>query len=179
MIKYCTQIRLFFAFLGLCGFGFLGFYSDAQASQPTISPDKPLTLSSNSVRPVMTHKLSGFALNGFDPVTYFSEGAAKGGNDDFEYTWQGNTWRFISKANLEAFKGNPEAFAPQFGGYDAEAVSRGIITASEPAYFTIQNNRLYLFRSNAARALFLMSNEADKNLQAHWSNIQDQLYEGS
>lgn len=57
------------------------------------------------------------AIKGTDPVAYFTEGKPLKGKKQFEYEWKGAKWRFANAAHLEMFKTDPEAYAPQYGGY--------------------------------------------------------------
>jgi len=98
---------------------------------------------------------SGIAIFGFDAVAYFVEGRARAGDPDHEAVWSGVAWRFCSEANRVAFLRNPEVFAPAFGGYDAEAVSRGTPVDSDPTVYLIEDGRLLLFRSVEARQRWL------------------------
>jgi YHS domain-containing protein len=59
----------------------------------------------------------GVAIEGYDPVAYFTQGKAVEGSDEFSYHWMGATWYFASGEHLEMFKSNPERYAPQYGGY--------------------------------------------------------------
>ena len=104
---------------------------------------------------VVADPLSGIAIFGFDPVAYFIEGRARAGDPDHEAVWSGVAWRFCSEANRIAFLRNPEVFAPAFGGYDAEAVSRGTPVDSDPTVYLIEDGRLLLFRSVDARQRWL------------------------
>jgi hypothetical protein len=104
---------------------------------------------------VVADPLTGIAIYGFDPVAYFAEGRPRGGSLHYEVRWGDAVWRFSTAANREAFMADPAIYAPAFGGHDAEAVSRGIATASDPSVFVVQGGRLYLFRSADARARFL------------------------
>ena len=75
--------------------------------------------------PVYSHKAKG-AVKGADVVAYYSfEPGEKAliGSDAFTYQWGGATWKFVNAENLAAFAANPEAYAPQYGGYCAFAVS--------------------------------------------------------
>lgn len=118
------------------------------------------------------HELSGFAILGFDPVAYFADGTAKAGRDLHELKWGEAAWRFVSKANAEAFKSNPDVYAPQFGGYDADAMARGVAVAADPAVFLVMNNRLYLFRTPASRDAFARAPERLLAAQHAWQNIK-------
>jgi YHS domain-containing protein len=94
--------------------------------------------------PVYTGTFSSLAVDGYDPVAYFKEGKPVEGKSDFEWDWNGATWRFASQANLDAFKANPEAYAPQYGGYCAWAVSQGYTASATPEAWRIVNGKLYL-----------------------------------
>src|SRR5262249_48056750 len=74
----------------------------------------------------------GVAVRGFDTVAYFVAENAVKGDPKFEYAWNGAKWLFSSQENLDKFKQNPEAFAPQFGGYCAYAVSHGHTADGDP-----------------------------------------------
>ena len=103
-----------------------------------------LSNSARAVEPVYTGLFSSLAVSGYDPVAYFTESKPVKGSSDFEYEWNGATWRFSSAANLEAFKATPEAYAPQYGGYCAWAVSQGYTASAEPERWKIVDGKLYL-----------------------------------
>lgn len=86
----------------------------------------------------------GVAIKGFDPVAYFTQQKAVEGNESFNYDWSGSKWLFSSQANLEAFKENPEKFAPQFGGFCAYGVSENHKSPTDPNAWTIVDDKLYL-----------------------------------
>jgi YHS domain-containing protein len=98
--------------------------------------------------------VSGIAIFGYDPIGYFLEGRPVPGRAAFELNWHNAVWRFASKANLEEFQRAPEVFAPAYGGYDAEGVSRGVAALPDPTVFLMQDDRLFLFRSEEARERF-------------------------
>jgi YHS domain-containing protein len=83
---------------------------------------------------VSADALSGLAIDGFDPVAYFVDQRPLAGKAEFETTWRGATWRFANAANRDAFLADPDVFAPAFGGYDAEAVTRGVTAGSNPPF---------------------------------------------
>ena len=59
----------------------------------------------------------GLAIEGYDPIAYFTQGKPLKGSKEFTYKWMGATWRFASAEHLDLFKSNPETYAPQYGGY--------------------------------------------------------------
>ena len=84
------------------------------------------------------------AIKGYDTVAYFTESKAVKGSDQFQTTWKEAKWKFASKANLDAFKANPEKFAPQYGGYCAYGVAQGYLVKIEPEEFKVIDGKLYL-----------------------------------
>jgi YHS domain-containing protein len=59
----------------------------------------------------------GVAIDGTDAVACFTEGAPVAGSAEHAVAWQGAEWRFASEANHAAFAADPEAYAPQYGGW--------------------------------------------------------------
>ncbi|MFI5317240.1 MAG: YHS domain-containing (seleno)protein [Myxococcota bacterium] len=109
-----------------------------------------LTLASpaRALDPIYTN-WRGLALSGYDPVAYFKVGAPVAGFSEFEFEWQGATWRFANAENLALFRADPERYAPQYGGYCAWAVSNGDTASSDPEAWKIVGGKLYLNYSRA------------------------------
>jgi YHS domain-containing protein len=93
---------------------------------------------------VYTGTFSSLAVGGYDAVAYFKAGRPVAGSDQFSTQYKGATWRFSSKENLEAFRANPTAFAPQYGGYCSWAVAQGYTASGDPEVWKIVNGKLYL-----------------------------------
>ncbi len=87
---------------------------------------------------------AGVAINGYDPVAYFTEGKPVEGSSDFTTEWMGATWHFSSAENRDMFVAAPEDYAPQYGGYCAFAVSYGSTASTVPEAWTVHNGKLYL-----------------------------------
>ena len=100
--------------------------------------------------PINTLKNSVFggktdtAINGYDTVAYFTQNKPVKGEDSFVFEWKGAKWKFASQANLDLFKGNPEKYAPQYGGYCAYGVAKDNLVKVEPDKFTVLDGKLYL-----------------------------------
>lgn len=97
---------------------------------------------------------SGLAISGFDPVAYFTDGAAKSGRPDLELSQSGAIWRFRNEGNKAAFAERPDVYMPRFGGYDPVAIARGASVPGHPLFWAVSGQRLYLFYSEEARAAF-------------------------
>jgi len=93
---------------------------------------------------IYTGLLSATALGGYDPVAYFTESRAVAGKRDITFKWKGVTWRFATESNRDIFKEKPDAYAPQYGGYCAWAVSRGYTAKGDPRYWKVVDGKLYL-----------------------------------
>jgi len=96
----------------------------------------------------------GVALDGQDVVAYFTQSKLVMGVSQFKHNWGGTTWMFASAANRDMFANNPEKYAPQYGGYCAQATSEGNLAVTQPDAWKIVNGKLYL--------------NYDKTVQAQW-----------
>lgn len=97
---------------------------------------------------------TGYAINGFDPVAYFIDGAAIQGKPDYEAQWKGAVWMFRNAGNRDAFVAAPHVYAPLHGGHDPEMAARGHIAHGNPLHWTIEGGKLRLFRSPTTRRAF-------------------------
>jgi YHS domain-containing protein len=104
----------------------------------------PCAAATESAPLVYIESSSDLAIRGTDPVAYFTEGKVVEGNSEYESEWQGATWRFSSAENQELFDSDPEAYAPQYGGYCAKALSEGNVVSSDPEAWKIVDGKLYL-----------------------------------
>jgi len=86
----------------------------------------------------------GVAIDGTDPVAYFTEGRPVAGRAEHALMWRGAEWRFASEANRAAFEADPERYAPQYGGWCAWAVAEGYTASTVPEAWAIVDGRLYL-----------------------------------
>lgn len=93
----------------------------------------------------------GTAIDGTDPISYFTEGRPIEGSSDITHEWNGATWRFTSVENRDRFAASPEKFAPQYGGYCAWAVSRGYTASTDPEAWKIVDGKLYLNYSKSVQ----------------------------
>ncbi len=98
---------------------------------------------------------NGIAINGADPVAYFTQQRPVIGSADHAYDWNGARWHFASAANRDSFAGDPEGYAPRFGGYCAFAASRGYLAPTTPEAWTVHEGTLYLNANLRARELWL------------------------
>lgn len=114
-------------------------------------------LAQSLVTTIVTDPLTGVAIDGYDPVSYFTEAEPLPGSPEFEYYWGGVPWYFASAANRDIFKLNPDVYAPQHGGHCVMSLARGYLSDGKPRIYAIEGMKLYLFYSAANREAFLLS----------------------
>jgi hypothetical protein len=125
---------------------------------------------------IVVNRYSGLAIEGFDPVTYFTDEKAIKGLPDFEAAEGGAVWRFQNAGNRDAFAANPEIYGPQFGGYDPIDIARGVAFAGNPRFFVVTGQRLYLFGREETRNAFAADPARFlKDAQARWPDLQKTL----
>ena len=122
-------------------------------------------------RPAPTERLG---LKGYDPVAYFTLGAATPGVATYELVWDGVRYRFANARHREMFRANPESYAPQFGGQCAMNMANGNRRESDPTIWMISNGRLYVFASAAGSERFRQDAEANASRAAtNWQALKN------
>lgn len=86
----------------------------------------------------------GVAINGYDPVAYFTDKAPVKGDAANSVTWKATEWHFASAENAAKFEADPDAFAPRYGGYCAYAASKNAIAPTSADAWTVYDGKLYL-----------------------------------
>jgi YHS domain-containing protein len=94
------------------------------------------------------------AINGYDPVAYFTVGKPTPGLPQFEYVYENRLYRFASGANLDLFKADPAHYAPQYSGQCALDLAGGKVSPVVPDAWLIRDGKLYLFGAPQGPALF-------------------------
>jgi hypothetical protein len=101
---------------------------------------------------VNTGYFGGVAIEGYDPVAYFTDSRAVKGSEAFAYDWLGATWLFATAEHRDLFLAQPVSYAPQYGGHCALGTAFGETTANiDPEAWSIVDGKLYLQYSQGAR----------------------------
>lgn len=93
---------------------------------------------------IYTSAFSKIAADGYDVVAYFTDKKPVKGAPGFATEYKGATFQFANAANLAKFKASPAAYAPQYGGYCAWAVSQGYTAKGDPRFWKVVDGKLYL-----------------------------------
>lgn len=102
----------------------------------------------------MNLAVDGLAIEGYDPVTYFTQDKAMEGSPKITAVHDGATYRFSSVENRDAFLADPAKYVPQYGGFCAFAVSRGATAAVDPKAFSVVDGKLYLNFTKRVRGIW-------------------------
>ena len=116
------------------------------------------------------------AIGGYDPVSYLENNKAVKGSDNISSAFNGITYYFSTKKNLETFKKNPDKFEPAFGGWCAYAMGNsGEKVEVDPKTFKIVNGKTYLFYNFYFNNTLKSWNKDEKNLKSkaevNWNTI--------
>ena len=125
---------------------------------------------------VVVSRYSGLAIEGFDPVAYFTDARPLIGLPDFEVSEAGAVWRFRNEGNRASFIAHPDIYGPQFGGYDPISLARGVTFAGNPRFWLISGERLYLFGREEHRDAFAADPEQFlRQASARWPQLEQDL----
>ncbi|PZR28868.1 MAG: YHS domain protein [Citrobacter freundii] len=116
---------------------------------------------------------SGLAIEGYDPVAYFTSNKAIEGKKEISIVYEGLTYRFASTQNRDAFKANPSRYEPQYGGWCAYAMgAKGEKVEVDPETFKIVDGKLYLFYNKFFNNTLKSWNKDESHLRTsadqHW-----------
>lgn len=93
---------------------------------------------------------AGVAIEGYDPVAYFTDRKAVKGSERFRSVRGGAVYWFASAEHKSMFDGAPEKYEPQFGGWCAYAASIDRLSPIDPQYWEIVDGRLILQHNQKA-----------------------------
>jgi len=119
-------------------------------------------------KPKVNVDQSGVILKGYDPVAYVEQNRPVKGDPKFSSTYRTAIYHFASAEHKAAFDKNPAKYAPQYGGFCAESMSKNKLVDSDPNVFFVHKGKLYVCSSAKGAKRFLSNPEvniqkADKN----------------
>ena len=103
-----------------------------------------LLAASTGVADTLQYATKNGAIDGFDPVSYFSENRPERGSLDITAEWNGAVWNFTTVEHRDKFLQEPRKYAPQYGGFCALGMAHGGDVPTNPEAWTIWKGRLYL-----------------------------------
>ncbi|CCH53662.1 hypothetical protein BN8_02775 [Fibrisoma limi BUZ 3] len=135
-----------------------------------------LAQSNPAVRKQQFNLDNGLAIQGYDPVAYFTQNKAVKGSAANTFTYKNVTYRFSTPANLKAFQENPDKYEPQYGGWCAYAMgAAGEKVEIDPETFKIKDGKLFLFYHTFINNTLTKWNKDETNLHkkadASWTKF--------
>jgi YHS domain-containing protein len=114
------------------------------------------------------------ALDGYDMLAYRSYRRAIKADATYRYEYEGLVWHFDAPEHKERFANAPEFFLPAFGGYCANAMAEGEVVNSNPEYWYLLDDQLYLFEDlDAKEEWFFDLNTKIMLANAAWKQLTD------
>jgi YHS domain-containing protein len=87
---------------------------------------------------------NGVAIQGYDPVAFFTDNRPVKGSAQFQSEYRGAKYYFVSSEHKAAFDKEPAKYEPQFGGYCAYGASQGHKAPIKIEAWQIVNGRLLM-----------------------------------
>ena len=117
----------------------------------------------------------GLAIQGYDPVAYFTQNKAVKGNNQFAAIAEGATYYFSTNANKDLFIKDYKKYEPQYGGWCAYAMGAANERVEiDPETFKIIDGNLYLFYHSWVNNTLTKWNKDEVNLKTtadkNWMN---------
>ncbi len=111
-----------------------------------------LTLSASAQNKTLLNlDKEGVAIQGYDPVAFFTDSKPVKGKPEFIAKKDGAVYLFASKEHRDLFLKEPAKYEPQFGGYCAYGLSKNKLAPVDVEAFQIVDGRLLMQYSKGIR----------------------------
>ena len=116
------------------------------------------------------------AIQGYDPVAYFTQKKAVKGKASIATTYEGVIYNFASQTDKDLFLKNPSNYEPQYGGWCSYAMgASGEKVEVDPETFKITDGKLNLFYNAFFNNTLKSWNKDEVNLKkkadVNWKKI--------
>ncbi len=116
----------------------------------------------------------GVALQGYDPVAFFTDHKPVLGKKEFHSAYHGATYRFASAEHQKMFEKDAAKYEPQFGGYCAYGVAKGHTAPIKVDAFQIVNGRLLMQYDTGVRDKFNQDQKGNlETADRKWPQLSD------
>lgn len=116
------------------------------------------------------------AIQGYDPVAYFTQKKAVKGKSNLASIYEGVIYYFSSQTNKDAFAKSPASYEPQYGGWCSYAMGvNGEKVEVDPETFKIVDGKLNLYYNAYFNNTLKSWNKDETNLKkkadVNWKKI--------
>ena len=87
---------------------------------------------------------SQIALNGYDPVAFFTDSKPVNGSPFISAAYQGATYFFAGEDHKKLFVEKPAQYAPQYGGFCVFGVAIDALFPVDISTWQVRDGKLYL-----------------------------------
>ena len=113
----------------------------------------------------------GVALKGYDVISFLEKEPEKGAKLHAS-DYGGVTWWFTTEEHRRMFAAEPERFVPEYGGFCAYSVGRGIAASADPRVYAMSGGKLYLFFDPAVKTVWEQERRASlANADRNWPKL--------
>jgi hypothetical protein len=84
------------------------------------------------------------AIQGYDVVSYFTDGKPVKGSTDISLPFDDSKWQFANSSHKEMFAADPDRYMPQYGGMCAGGMALGVSVPANPDNWVIVDGKLYM-----------------------------------
>lgn len=117
---------------------------------------------------------NGKAIHGYDAVAFFTQSKPVMGRDSLMYQWNGASWYFADRKNLETFKAAPEKYAPQYGGYCAYGTAQGHKAPTQADTWSVVDGKLYFNYNQKVKEMWVKDRTGFiKKADGNWPMLKD------
>jgi YHS domain-containing protein len=117
----------------------------------------------------------GLAVQGYDPVAFFTENKPVKGKMEFKTVLGGATYYFASAENKARFDKEPAKYEPAFGGFCAYGVSHNKLVEIDPEAFQVVDGHLLMQYSKGVRKDFNKDTQGNlSKANANWPTLVEQ-----
>ena len=114
------------------------------------------------------------ALDGYDPVAYFTDGRPVKGSQELTFAFDDAVYYFESAEHRAMFAADPDRYAPQYAGYCTIGVSMGMKAHADPEAWAISDGKLFVFSSKKRVPVFAQDSAAIVNkADANWPTVRN------
>ncbi|MCK6486211.1 MAG: YHS domain-containing protein [Phycisphaerae bacterium] len=115
---------------------------------------------------------NGVALQGYDPVAYFTQKKPVRGESRFRSAYRGAIYHFASAEHKSMFDREPARYEPQFGGFCGYAASINKVSPISVEFWEVLDGRLVLQHNQKAWNLWHQDVPGNlKKADANWSGL--------
>ena len=115
---------------------------------------------------------TGVAIQGYDPVAFFTDNKPVKGKPEFVQLYKGATYQFASKEHRDLFAKDSAKYEPAFGGYCAYGLSKNKLVEIDVDAFQIVDGRLLLQYSKGVRDDFNKDTKGNlAKAEANWPGL--------